>query len=1683
MKKNWRRAAVEQRKKRRGLGLEKLESRLAFDVQGATLGDDVFSTSENGPQVELDVLANDLFDADYVGGRLITSVSFGSEGGRLEIAPDGSRLRYTPPADFDGVETFDYAVDGAHTATVRVNITSPLGDDTYNVLPTGQSVLLPVLENDPFWTGYGGARRITSVSVGSLGGLIEVADDGKSIRYTAPLDAVKSETFIYVIDDLYSATVTIEIPDPLEPDRYELIQHDPATRLDVLANDPFWTGYTGERRITNVVAGRSEGAVVIAPDGKSLIYTPDTAKTSSGWYDTVTYVVDGLYEERATVIVYRPVVDDTFDVDENSTGFVYNVTENDRFRNAGGSYRDVVDFVTAVTQPDSGGTVAISDDGRGVVYSPAPGFSGVDTFTYLADGKHEATVRVNVTQPVRDDQFGALYQDTPDQALAVLANDFLGNGYAGAKIITSFGATENGGTLRIGSDGKTLFYTPAAGYTGPDRFEYTVDGALTATAELTVHALAVNDSETIRYYTLGQSFVVDLLANDKFQFGYQGAGQVTAVELVTGSADFTYTASGRLSITPHSPWVSIRYTVDGKYEAMLSFSVPRQTTGDAFVFDQNSGEHALSVLTNDFKNYRQSYSGPRKVTAVSASTNGGGVSIDSDGRTVLYTPPADFYGRDTFTYTVDDVWTETVVVNVIRRVRDDKFRVDAADGAQTLPVLVNDLFGANYSGVGQITGVTAAASGASLSIGPDGQSIVYTPAPGFTGVDSFGYTVDGVLKATVQVVVDTGAPGSAETFAGVDDYFDFLLAGALERYGNAFGAAAWNTVYLNSTGVLFAYDSDSLTATRSHSETNVQVAGVDEGDVVEFDSDYSYVLTDSGVAILDAWPADELSVVSNIDVTGRPVAEFLYGDRLTVISEIGNQNPYLLNYPRGVVVSDFADSFSDSFGWPGYPATPSQTVITVIDVSDRHAPQVVQSTTLDGRYVDSRSIDGQVYAIVSNTPTSPFDLRVIDEDDDPQTTNRYETQEEFVARVSANRGASVEAALPSYTTSGADGETVRTGLLNTPDTVHRPLVDGANTLISIVSIDATSDTPGLTDTTAVYSTGAGTIYATRDSLYVLDSESSAEDGQSTRIAKFNWDPASGGVDFATSATVPGTIVNQFAVDETDGLLRIATTVTNTGSGNWSGRDENLLFVLREDDGVMEAVGSVKNWALDEDIRSVRFLGDRAFVTTFRTVDPLFALDLSDPSRPEAVGHVTLPGFSSYMHLVDENHLLTVGMNTPTGHGGPTQVSLFDISDLLQPLRIGEYTFPRFTTSEAQVDHHAFGYFDEHGLLAIPVAGTSIERVDLDGDGYNETREVVHSNELAIFTIDITAAVPADRLQFTAAIEHDATVQRSGYIGDKLYSIGRDAVKVVDVANPGVVIASAELPAAHIPDFDLTNFTSADLVLVAAPTLPTPIDVSTGDRRRQTLSAAREHLAARLGVAEGEPLLVTVERTPTAPGGGDTAVFQVAGVAYLYRIGANGRFEPATPAYAIDPNSEVWNAVRAPSIGPSTATRGDFNGDGLVNDDDAEVWRNAYGDWSLTQPLDADANQDGVVDTADYSIWRDHVPASEPTVVDPDQGREVAPRERAFADLRAPFQPATRHPLAAQTRVSRPRLSTGTVPTRPALLLLSAADQGGRSTPQRDGEDYSLGRQPSNDETEESSGAIGTDPRRILEPTF
>ena len=201
---------------RRPMACEPLESRYLLDTGMVALADDFFEARQNGPSQVLDVFSND--DIELLVAH-VASVSYGSEGGRVEISSDGLSVQYTPPADFFGAEQFVYFVDEVGegevgSATVTVEVVSPVHFDNYEVLPDGEQRDLRVLANDKFWPDYSGPRQITLVSETSSGGEVSIAARGKAILYTPPQPQPGSgkDSFVYIVDDMYPARVTIDIP-------------------------------------------------------------------------------------------------------------------------------------------------------------------------------------------------------------------------------------------------------------------------------------------------------------------------------------------------------------------------------------------------------------------------------------------------------------------------------------------------------------------------------------------------------------------------------------------------------------------------------------------------------------------------------------------------------------------------------------------------------------------------------------------------------------------------------------------------------------------------------------------------------------------------------------------------------------------------------------------------------------------------------------------------------------------------------------------------------------------------------------------------------------------------------------------------------------------------------------------------------------------------------------------------------------------------------------------------------------------------------------------------------------------------------------------------------------------------------------------------------------------------------
>ena len=758
---------------------EKLESRRMLAADGIALVDDSLEVSQNDGPIAIDVLANDRFDNDYAGDRRITAVSTGSLGGQIDW--DARSLTYAPPANTTGLESFRYQVDGIAWAEVDVRITTPLPDFHVTLRQFRDDYPLELLSSTSFSADYQGLRQITTVSDTVSGASLTVSNDRQSVVYHRRVGFEGTDRFTYIVDDRFVATAVIDVVNPVRPDLFEVLVHSGVTNLDLLANDfpstpsdptsrldpgVDWERYRRHARITHVFEDDERFDLQIVEDGRSVDFTlqPDTFG-----YASFRYVVDGQFEQHVSVYLQDPVNADWLEADLNGGEHALDVLSNDRYWSPiTRSDVDVVQRVSSVTQGDQGGRLEVSPDGLRVLYTPAPDFTGVEMFSYVADERYTATVRVSVTNPVRDDTLEAIRGR--ESTLAVLDNDFLGQAYD-QRLISAVSDSQLGATIR--TDGNFIYYTaPETDASNPgsgaawDEFQYTVNDEFVATARVRLKSQATNDWFSID--RAGQhSF--DVLRNDHFALDEPGV-RITGVSQPSAGGTAEVSSDGKRVIYSPGPTSEFfTYTVNGSTTARVDVSMIPRLRADWLVAEQNGPGVVLDLLANDFdestyvlREYGP-YLGERRLTSVSPSEHGGLVEM-IDERQVRYTPPSDFVGQDAFSYVVDGYLRSEVFVDVFRRASDDVVRVDRDSEQQILEVLANDILGADYTLSGTISEVTDSSVGATVSIASDGRSLIYTPPPGFHGEDSLVYTIDGLSKATVLVSVQAPERGNAAPF-------------------------------------------------------------------------------------------------------------------------------------------------------------------------------------------------------------------------------------------------------------------------------------------------------------------------------------------------------------------------------------------------------------------------------------------------------------------------------------------------------------------------------------------------------------------------------------------------------------------------------------------------------------------------------------------------------------------------------------------------------------------------------------------------------------------------------------------------------------------------------------------------------------------------------------------------------
>jgi hypothetical protein len=536
------------------------------------------------------------------------------------------------------------------------------------------------------------------------------------------------------------------------------------------------------------------------------------------------------------------------------------------------------------------------------------------------------------------------------------------------------------------------------------------------------------------------------------------------------------------------------------------------------------------------------------------------------------------------------------------------------------------------------------------------------------------------------------------------------------------------------------------------SGTNTQEVGVDEGDIVETDGEYVYVANSDGLRIVSV--ADAI-VVAEPELPQGSHQLLLDGDRLVVVTS----------------------------SWSGAP----DTIVSLFDVADPTSPVLLRRTHLEGGVVATRSIDGVARLVI----TTSFDQRLpfvqpdqfgLDED------SALQRNKEIIAE------STVEDWLPRWFDEDADGGFGPMSQVLPCETVAAPSDFAGLGLTWIGSIDVNGDgTP--VGSAGIVSTG-DTVYASTDNLYVAtqnwdwrwggpvpfveddDAETAPDEDPGpppTLIHQFRLDDGTAAT-YVASGTVEGRLLNQFAMSEYNGDLRVATTTDDWGG--FGDQSESTVFVLRPEGDELRQISSVGGLGKDEQIYAVRFIDNLAYVVTFRQIDPLYVIDLTDPANPVEAGELKIPGYSAYLHPVGDGLLLGVGQDaTDEGRTTGTQLSLFDVSNPSDPQRIS--TLPIGGYSEVEWDHKAFLFWPADGTIVLPVSpgwndcgpGEDCLAKDLVGAGGGA----------------VVAELDGRELRARGVISHSSPsrsgcwnpLQRSIAIGDELVTVGLDQMKFSD----------------------------------------------------------------------------------------------------------------------------------------------------------------------------------------------------------------------------------------------------------------------------------------------------------------
>ena len=570
--------------------------------------------------------------------------------------------------------------------------------------------------------------------------------------------------------------------------------------------------------------------------------------------------------------------------------------------------------------------------------------------------------------------------------------------------------------------------------------------------------------------------------------------------------------------------------------------------------------------------------------------------------------------------------------------------------------------------------------------------------------------------------------------------------------------------------------------TADYSTTNIQVAGVDEADIVKTDGKYIYTVSKNNITISQAYPSEKAKLLSKIKISDSPREIFIDGNNLLIF---GARNTTI---PLRRLEKSSSKKITPEI-YPDYSYR-NLTFVEIYNLSNRRNPVLKRKLEFEGNYYSSRKIGNYVYFVLNNYPN-------------------YQALRSLEGEILPSKlGKKAKETLPVFWDSSSASSEFNPLCSCSEISYLDPVINSQYLTVIGLPIDDYNKEI----TKKVILGGGENVYASLENLYIaktnysyrqdfnwLDSVKSGENSsEKTTIYKFSLNKDK--INYFGEGEVKGRVLNQFSMDEYDGNFRIATTIGRVS--RHGGKTSNNIYVL---DKNLKLVGSLENIAPGENIHSARFMGKKGYLVTFKKVDPFFTLDLSDPKSPKIIGKLKIPGYSDYLHPYDENHIIGIGKNTVEAEeswGGDfvwyqgIKIALFDISDFNNPKEMYKTVIgDRGSSSPVLKDHKAFLFDKDKNLLVIPILLAEIpedQKKDpkrarnLRGD-YTFQGSYVYDLSLDKgFVLKGRVSHYDDDEIFKKSGyyfgDNDLTIKRNLYIGDSLYSISDKKILINSLDN-------------------------------------------------------------------------------------------------------------------------------------------------------------------------------------------------------------------------------------------------------------------------------------------------------------